>query len=60
VDSFDVMQWPGYPAMRAIREFLMVTWVIQKAAESDQAAAVARKRISALRTGANRKDCQPY
>ena len=32
VYGFDIMQWPGYPVMRAVREFLMVTWVIQKAA----------------------------
>jgi thiamine kinase-like enzyme len=60
VYGFDVMGWPGYPVMRSVREFLMVTWVIQKAAESDQAAAEARKRISALRTGASRRDWQPY
>ena len=60
VYGFDIMAWPGYPAMRAVREFLMVTWVIQKAAESGQAAAEAAKRIAALRTGASRKDWQPY
>jgi thiamine kinase-like enzyme len=60
VYGFDVMQWPGYPVMRAAREFLMVTWLIQKASENDQAAAEARNRISALRTGASRKDWQPY
>jgi aminoglycoside phosphotransferase (APT) family kinase protein len=60
VYGYDIMTWPGYPAMRAVREFLMVTWVIQKAAESGQAAAEATKRIAALRTGASRKDRQPY
>jgi len=60
VYGFDIMAWPGYPVMRAVREFLMVTWVIQKAAESAQAAAEAAKRITALRTGASRKDWQPY
>jgi aminoglycoside phosphotransferase (APT) family kinase protein len=60
VYGFDIMQWPGYPTMRAVREFLMVTWVIQKAAESERAAAEARKRITALRTGASRKDWQPF
>lgn len=60
VYGFDIMQWPGYPVMRSVREFLMVTWLIQKAAENDRAAAEARKRISALRTGASRKDWQPY
>ena len=38
----------------------MVTWVIQKAAESPHIAAEAHKRIAALRTGASRKDWQPY
>jgi len=60
VYGYDIMTWPGYPAMRAVREFLMVTWVIQKAAESEQAAAEATKRIAALRTGASRQDWQPY
>jgi aminoglycoside phosphotransferase (APT) family kinase protein len=60
VYGFDIMQWPGYPVMRAIREFLMVTWVIQKASESERVAAEASKRIAALRTGASRKDWQPY
>jgi aminoglycoside phosphotransferase (APT) family kinase protein len=60
VYGFDVMQWPGYPVMRSVREFLMVTWIAQKAGESDQAATEVRKRISALRTGASRKDWQPY
>jgi aminoglycoside phosphotransferase (APT) family kinase protein len=60
VYGYDIMTWPGYPAMRAIREFLMVTWVIQKAPEAEQAAAEATKRIAALRTGASRKDWQPY
>jgi Ser/Thr protein kinase RdoA (MazF antagonist) len=60
VYGYDIMTWPGYPAMRAVREFLMVTWVIQKAPESGQAAAEAAKRIAALRTGASRQDWQPY
>ena len=60
VYGFDIMKWPGYPVMRAIREFLMVPWVIQQAGESPRMAAEARKRISALRTGASRKDWEPY
>ena len=60
VYGYDIMTWPGYPVMRAVREFLMVTWVIQKAPESEQAAAEAAKRIEALCTSASRKDWQPY
>jgi hypothetical protein len=44
VYGFDIMQWPGYPVMRSVREFLMITWVILKAPESEEAAAEARKR----------------
>jgi aminoglycoside phosphotransferase (APT) family kinase protein len=60
VYGYDIMAWPGYPVMRAVREFLMITWVIQKAPESERAAAEAAKRIAALRSGASRKDWQPY
>jgi thiamine kinase-like enzyme len=60
VYGFDIMRWPGYPTMRAVREFLMVTWVIQRAGESQRIAAEASKRIAALRTGVSRKDWQPY
>jgi aminoglycoside phosphotransferase (APT) family kinase protein len=60
VYGFDIMKWPGYPVMRTVREFLMVPWVIQQASESRRVAAEAHKRISALRTGASRKDWEPY
>jgi aminoglycoside phosphotransferase (APT) family kinase protein len=60
VYGFDIMQWSGYPVMRAVREFLMVTWVVQKASESQSLAGEAGKRITALRTGASRKDWGPY
>ncbi len=58
--GFDIMTWPGYPIMREVREFLMVTWLIQKVHESETTAAEARKRITTLRTGASRRDWQPY
>lgn len=58
--GFDVMTWDGYAVMREVREFLMVTWIIQKAGESPEIAAEAAKRIDALRTGASRKDWRPY
>ncbi|MGH3294046.1 MAG: hypothetical protein ACRDP7_19785 [Trebonia sp.] len=60
VYRYDIRQWPGYPVLREAREFLMVTWLIQKAAEDAQAAAETTKRITALRTDASRKDWQPY
>jgi len=60
VYGFDIMQWSGYPVMREVREFLMVTWIAQKSGESEQVAREAEKRITALRTGASRKDWKPY
>lgn len=58
--GFDIMAWGGYPVLREIREFLMVAWAAQKAGENDRIAAEVDKRIAALRTGASRKDWQPY
>jgi aminoglycoside phosphotransferase (APT) family kinase protein len=60
VYGWDIMQWPGYPMLADVREFIMVTWVIQKAGESEKVSAEARKRVDALRTGASRKDWQPF
>jgi aminoglycoside phosphotransferase (APT) family kinase protein len=60
VYGFDIMQWTGYPTIRDVREFLMVTWILQKASESERIATEVRKRIAALRTGASRKDWEPY
>ncbi|RJL19583.1 aminoglycoside phosphotransferase family protein [Bailinhaonella thermotolerans] len=58
--GFDVMQWPGYPVLRDVREFLMVTWLSQKAPQDERAAAEVRKRIDSLRTGTSRRDWEPY
>ncbi len=60
VYGFDIIEWSGYPVMRAVREFLMTTWLIQQAGESERIAAEATKRITALRTGASRMDWKPY
>jgi aminoglycoside phosphotransferase (APT) family kinase protein len=58
--GFEVMHWPGYPVLRDVREFLMVTWLSQKAGHDERAAAEVHKRIRALRTGASRCDWEPY
>jgi aminoglycoside phosphotransferase (APT) family kinase protein len=60
VYGFDVMEWPGYPVLRDVREFLMVTWLSQKAPGDERVATEVRKRITALRTGRAKKDWQPY
>jgi Ser/Thr protein kinase RdoA (MazF antagonist) len=60
VYGFDIMQWPGYPSLADIREFIMVTWIVSKAGENERTSAEARKRVNALRTGASRKDWGPF
>lgn len=58
--GFDVMRWPGYRVLGDVREFLMVTWLGQKAGQDERAASEVRKRIQALRTGVGRDDWEPY
>jgi hypothetical protein len=60
VYGYDIMDWPGYPMLATIREFIMVTWMILKAGESEPTAAEATKRLRALRTGASRRDWDPF
>jgi aminoglycoside phosphotransferase len=60
VYGYDITGFSGYPVLREIREFVMVTWLIQKAAEDPRSAAEATKRVTALSTGASRMDCQPF
>ncbi|MGH3245350.1 MAG: phosphotransferase enzyme family protein [Trebonia sp.] len=58
--GYDIMQWPGYAVLADIREFVIVTWIILKAGENEHTAAEASKRLRALRTGASRKDWDPF
>lgn len=58
--GFDVMEWPGYPVLCDIREFLMITWLSQKVHDDERVAAEVRKRIATLRSGEDKKDWQPY
>jgi Ser/Thr protein kinase RdoA (MazF antagonist) len=60
VYGYDLLQWPGYPVLAAVREFIMVTWMILKAAETVRTSAEARKRLYALRTGGSRKNWNPF
>jgi aminoglycoside phosphotransferase (APT) family kinase protein len=58
--GYDLLKWSGYPVLAAVREFIMVTWMVLKAAESGRTSAEARKRLHALRTGGSRKDWDPF
>jgi aminoglycoside phosphotransferase len=55
VYGYDIMTWPGYPVMRAVREFLMVTWVIP---ESPRIRAGRRRSSQAHRGPAHRREPQ--
>lgn len=56
----DIMRWPGYSTLADIREFIQVTWMVEKAGESERTADEARKRLNTIRTGASRKDWRPF
>jgi hypothetical protein len=60
VYGYDLMAWEGYPALADMREIAMTTWLSRKASESPGAAAEAHKRITAIRTGASRRDWGAY
>jgi Ser/Thr protein kinase RdoA (MazF antagonist) len=60
VYGVDIMRWDGYPVLADVREFLMVTWLSQKAGDGPRTAEEVAKRIEALRTGGTRRDWLPY
>jgi Ser/Thr protein kinase RdoA (MazF antagonist) len=58
--GYDVRQWSGYPVLADVREFLMVTWIAQRADESQKLADEVAMRIESLRTGGSRRGWHPY
>jgi aminoglycoside phosphotransferase len=60
VYGFDVMSWPGYPVLRAIREMIMVTWLAQNMGNGPEIVAEVNKRIADLRAGDGPRDWRPY
>jgi aminoglycoside phosphotransferase (APT) family kinase protein len=59
VYGWDIMSWPGYPTLRELCEFLMITWAVAQADGSERASAEAAKRIASLRSGRKRQDWDP-
>ncbi len=51
VDAYgwDPLTWSGFPAMRAIRELNMVTWLLQRAGESPEVDEEIARRLADLR-----------
>jgi len=58
--GFDVIQWDGFPVLRAINELKMTTWLMQNVAEGDQIAAEFRTRLASLRDNNAPRGWQPY
>ncbi len=58
--GFDVMQWPGFPVLRAINELKMTTWLMQNAGESEQIAAEFRTRLASLHDDDAPRNWQPF
>jgi len=47
----DVMEWEGFPTLRAVREVTMTSWLMQNVGESRDIAEEFRQRIDSLRQG---------
>lgn len=45
----DVIDWPGYPVVRAARELNMTTWLAQRLGQKEEIDVEVRRRISDLR-----------
>src|SRR3954454_1028706 len=60
VYGYDISAWDGYPTLADIREVAMTVWMAKKAATDEGAAAEARKRIAAMRSGGSRRDWGAY
>lgn len=60
VYGYDIMGWSGYRDLANMREVAMTAWLSRKAVNSARSAAEAAKRLSAMRTGASRRDWSAY
>lgn len=56
----NVLAWSGYPVLRDVREFLMVTWLMQNVADNPKAAAEFAKRMHTLRMDDSPRDWSPF
>jgi aminoglycoside phosphotransferase (APT) family kinase protein len=56
----DVMDWDGFPVIRAVNELKMTTWLMQNIGESDDIAAEFRTRLASLRDDRAPRDWRPF
>lgn len=60
VYGFDVAAWPGYPALRAVKELRMTCWLSQKAGDEEKVAEEVRLRIDDLAEPGRPRRWHPY
>lgn len=56
----DVMNWDGFPVLRAINELKMTTWLMQNTGESDRIADEFRTRFVSLHDSDAPRDWRPF
>jgi hypothetical protein len=56
----DVMEWAGFPVLRAVNELKMTTWLMQNIGEDERAAAEFRSRMASLRDDSAPRRWQPF
>lgn len=60
VYGYDITKWDGYETLADMREISMTAWIGRKATTNERAAAEAKKRIAAMRSGGSRRDWGAY
>jgi len=58
--GYEVMDWEGFPVIRAINELKMTTWLMQNIGESDRISDEFRTRLASLRDSDAPRDWQPF
>ncbi|WP_126636619.1 aminoglycoside phosphotransferase family protein [Embleya hyalina] len=58
--GFDVMNWYGYPVLADMRELMMTVWLTQNMAGNAAVTVEVERRMSDLRTGADRHGWKPF
>ena len=59
VYGYDILGWPGFPVLRAIRELTMTTWLMQLV-DDPMANAEFKRRVSEIRSGSFPREWQPF
>ena len=58
--GFNVLDWPGFPIIRAARELNMTTWLAQRLGQDKEIDTEIRQRITDLRNGHSARHWRPF